>query len=109
MLGNKHKKWQDGEDGWFKNHSLSITIGIMMILQTAYAVWSGAHVWAKEDPFSLKDPALSTDFWIWWSWEYNVSLVADTFGVLLIVLFSKWFYEKGSAESTAKTADQEDE
>lgn len=28
------------------------------------------------------------DFWIWSSWEYNVSLVADTFGVILIVLQS---------------------
>ena len=40
-----------------------------------------------------------SDFWIWWSWEYNVSLLADTFGVILIVLLTKWLYEQGSEES----------
>jgi hypothetical protein len=36
----------------------------------------------------------------WWSYEYQQSLVAETYGVLLIVLPSQWLREVGSAEST---------
>jgi hypothetical protein len=36
---------------------------------------------------------------VWWGWEYQVSLVADTYGVILVVLLTKWLYERGSAES----------
>jgi hypothetical protein len=86
--------------GWWADHSLSIVLVVLMVAQTAYAIWSGAIVWAQEDPFQTKDPALTADFWVWWSWEYNVSLVADTFGVLLVVLLTKWLYERDSAEST---------
>lgn len=95
-------KWQGRQYSWVARHSLGLVLAVLLIAQTIYAVWSGSIVWANEDPFQAKDPALTADFWVWWSWEYNVSLVADTFGVLLIVMLSKWFYEQGSAESTSK-------
>jgi hypothetical protein len=92
-------KWQGREHHWIKRHSLSIVLAILLTVQTAYAVWSGVYVWDREQPLGPEIPSLGRDFWIWWSWEYNVSLVADTFGVLLIVVLSKWLYEAGSSES----------
>ena len=39
------------------------------------------------------------EFWQWWSFEFINSLVADTYGVLLVVVLTKWLYERGSDES----------
>lgn len=84
---------------WFSRHSLSIVLLTLMTVQTAYALWAGHHVWLSESRTHGENAAgWPKDFWIWWSWEYNVSLVADTFGVLLIVLLTKWLYEEGSDE-----------
>lgn len=91
------RRFQD--KGWFGRHSLSIVLWVMMIGQTAFAVWTGAFVFSREQPLGKGIPTFSHEFWAWWAWEFNVSLVADTFGVLLIVLLSKWLYEEGSAES----------
>lgn len=101
MLSGR-RKWQDpNKHGWLLRHSLSLTILFLMCIQTVHALWSGHRVWISEGADHGKTlSGWPTEFWIWWSWEYNVSLVADTFGVLLIVLLSKWLYEEGSAEST---------
>ena len=90
---------KDATGVWWRDHSLSLIIGAILIVQTAYAVWSGSFVFAREQPFGQNVLPWSRGFWMWWTWEYNVSLVADTYGVLLIVLLSKWFKEVGSAES----------
>ena len=63
-------------------------------------------VFSREQPFGEGVPTFGREFWAWWGWEYNVSLVADTFGVLLIVLLSKWLYEEGSAESNGDDGSQ---
>jgi len=83
---------------WWRDHSLSIIIGAILVVQTIYALWSGSYVFAREAPLGQSTTPWSGSFWIWWSWEYMVSLVADTYGVLLIVLLSKWLREVGSAE-----------
>lgn len=75
---------------WFGRHSLSIVLIIMLLAQTALSIWAGRIVFQAE--------GLKVNFWVWWVHEYNISLVADTFGVLLIVLLSKWLYEKGSSQ-----------
>ena len=86
---------------WWRDHSLSLVLAGMLLTQTAHALWAGHYVWLSEqaDHGSKGASGWPADFWIWWSWEYNVSLVADTFGVLLIVLLTKWLYEEGSDES----------
>ena len=93
------QKWQDAEHHWIKRHSLSLVLTALLIVQTVHAIVAGVYVWNREQPLGDGIPALGSEFWIWWSWEYNVSLVADTFGVLLIVVLSKWLYEEGSAEN----------
>lgn len=76
---------------WWKDHGLSIVLIALMTVQTALALWWGHKVWEAEE--------IPVGFWTWWAWEYNISLVADTFGVVLIVLLTKWLREKDSAES----------
>ena len=87
------------DHNWFYRHSLSLVLAVLLIAQTAHALWAGHRVWLSETR-THGDTAQGwpSDFWIWWSWEYNVSLVADTFGVILIVLLTKWLYEQGSDE-----------
>jgi hypothetical protein len=85
---------------WWRDHSLSIVIFGILVVQTGYAIYAGSYVFARELPLGDTVGPWSTGFWTWWGWEYMVSLVADTYGVLLIVLLSKWFREVGSAEDT---------
>lgn len=75
---------------WWGKHSLSIVLIVMLVAQTILSLWAGSIVFQAE--------GLKVSFWVWWVHEYNISLVADTFGVLLIVLLSKWLYEKGSSQ-----------
>lgn len=84
---------------WWRDHSLSLIIAAILIVQTGYAVWAGSYVFGRERPFGDRVVTWSSDFWVWWSREYNISVLADTYGVLLIVVLSKWFREVGSAES----------
>ena len=95
------RKWQDAsKHGWLKRHSLGLVLAAMLFVQTAHAIWAGHLVWISEGADHGKTlSGWPADFWVWWSWEYNVSLVADTFGVFLIVMLSKWLYEQGSSES----------
>ena len=96
VLSGKHK-WSE-DDGAIRRHSLGLILAGMLILQTAYAIWSGAYVFRREQPLGSSAHAWGQEFWVWWSFEYNISLVADTFGVFLIVMLSKWFTEQKSDE-----------
>jgi hypothetical protein len=85
---------------WWRDHSLSLILAAILLVQTAFAVWAGHEVWLGDQRDHGSETAgWPGDFWLWWSWEYNVSIVADTYGVILIVLLSKWFYEVHSKES----------
>lgn len=83
---------------FWQRHSLSIVLAAILIAQTALAVLAGHHVWGGEQQHA-GEPLEAGEFWIWFFWEYTISLVADTYGVILIVLLSKRLVEKGSAES----------
>jgi hypothetical protein len=76
----------------------------ILVSQTVFTLWP-VTLWLED---SLDHGAKLTElgeytdlsFLQWWSYEYQQSLVADTYGVLLIVLLRKWLREVGSAEST---------
>ena len=84
---------------WWRDHSLSLVIGAILLLQTAWVLWTGHAEWVSQQA-DHGNPAAGwpLEFWQWWSFEFINSLVADTYGVLLIVLLTKWFYERGSDE-----------
>jgi hypothetical protein len=87
------------QGSFLQRHSLSLVLAAILVVQTGIALWTGHHVWIGEQT-THGDPLDYAEFWIWFVWEYNISLVADTFGVILIVLLSKRLEEEGSAEST---------
>ena len=84
---------------FWQRHSLSLVLATILIVQTVIALWAGHTVWVGEQE-AHGEELVAGDFWVWFIWEYNISLVADTFGVILIVLLSKRLEEQDSAEST---------
>lgn len=86
---------------WWRDHSLSLVIGTIFVLQTLWVLLNGHAEWVSQQlDHGTKGPhGWPLEFWQWIGFEYVNSLVADTYGVLLIILATKWFYERGSAES----------
>ena len=84
---------------WWRDHSLSLVIGAILVTQTVWVIVTGHAEWlTQQEEHGGAAVGWPWEFWQWWSFEFVNSLVADTYGVLLIVLFTKWFYERGSAE-----------
>ena len=96
------------EGTFWERHSLSLVLAVILFVQTIAAIFAGHHVWSGEQEVHGQ-PLEMGEFWIWWFWEYNISLVADTFGVILIVLLSKRLEEAGSAESKHEQSPEEED
>ncbi|MGR0320679.1 DUF6766 family protein [Agromyces sp. ZXT2-3] len=96
------------EGTFWQRHALSIVLLLILSAQTVAAIFAGHHVWVGEQE-AHGAPLEAGEFWIWWFWEYNISLVADTFGVILIVLLSKRLEEVGSAESKHEETEETEE
>jgi hypothetical protein len=90
---------------WWRDHSLSLVITAILAVQTSYCLWAGWAVFVADQQAhgELVQGFWSAPFWQWWGFEYQVSLVADTYGVLLIVLLSKWLREVGSSEDSGSS------
>lgn len=50
-------------------------------------------------PSQYRAEDITGDYWTWWVFETVLSLEADVFGAIILVVFTKWFYEKRSAEA----------
>jgi hypothetical protein len=89
---------------WWVDHSLSLVLAAILLAQTAWMVWTGHAEWlAEQADHGQLAAGWPLEFWRWWSYEYAASTVADTYGVLLVVLLTKWLFERGSAESKDET------
>jgi hypothetical protein len=76
----------------WRDHSLVIVLTSTLAVMTVYSMLVGYQVWQQ-------DRAGNGPFWLWWSWEYNESILADVFGGLVLVYSTKKFREAGSPES----------
>lgn len=83
---------------WVRRHSLGLTLAAFFLAFTAGTLVFGRAEYAAEQAAHGQPPDVA-GFWIWWVFEYLMSLVADVFGLLLIVMLTKRLYELGSAES----------
>lgn len=84
---------------WWRDHSPSLVVETLLLAQAVWVVFIGHAVGLPAGrPTASRSPAGRLEFWQWWSFELVNSHVADTSGVLLIVLLTKWFYERGSDE-----------
>lgn len=84
---------------FWRKHSLSIVLVIVFIAMSVAYWFFGLADW-KSDQLAHGDPA---QVWPGYARHYVaemlVSNVADVFGAIVLVLFTKSLYEKGSAES----------
>lgn len=84
---------------WLREHSLSVALAALLIIQSLAFHFTEVSDWTSTQQAHGLATSLWPDYWIhYWS-EWFVSVLADTYGALLLVLFSKWFFEQGSAES----------
>lgn len=92
------REFPDGTP-WYREHSLSIFLVTILLVQTVAYWFSELPNW-RETQQALELPtALWPGYVLHFVAEYLVSILADTYGALLLVLASKWFFERGSAES----------
>ena len=90
-------RYKDNKN-WLKRHSLSLALIAVFIVQAVIVLVTGYPEYAAEAA-AHNEPVEMADFSIWFIYEMTVSIIADTYGALLLVLFAKWFYEEGSPES----------
>lgn len=91
---------------WVKEHSLSIVLILIFVIQGTITWFSGIPEWTQQQMVDGLTTALYPGYVIHWIYDFTTSLVADTYGAVLLVLFSKWFFERGSAESKDKDPEQ---
>lgn len=82
---------------WWHKHGLGITLGLIFATITATTIIVGYQEYASEQADHGQPPG--DGFWLWWTFEYSMSLVADVFGAILLVVLTKRLREIGSAES----------
>jgi hypothetical protein len=97
LFGSKHR-FSDSSN-WFKRHSLSLALIGVLLIQAVITITTG-HEQFVSDAKTHGDTPNNSAFALWIIYELTVSVIADTYGALLLVLFAKWFYEEGSPESS---------
>jgi hypothetical protein len=91
---------------FLRNHSLSIALTVLLVVQSVIFHFTQLPVWVSEAKAHGESTALWPGYWQFYTAAWFVSVLADTYGALLLVLFSKWFFEQGSAESEGSRAQQ---
>ena len=89
---------------WFHRHSLSLVLTALLVVQSVIFHFTRLPDWVSEQQAHGEPTALWPAYWLHYTAEWFVSVLADTYGALLLVLFTKWFFEQGSAESQGSRA-----
>jgi hypothetical protein len=87
---------------WWYRHSLSLSVATLVVVHLAVtAVMAHRWVWVPDQQVHGEPVGglWTPEFWQWYAVESNLSLLAEPWGFLVGVLFTKWFYEQKSAES----------
>ncbi len=91
---------------WIRDHSLSLVLTALLVVQSLVFHFTELPDWVGEQRAHGESTALWPAYWLHYTAEWFVSVLADTYGALLLVLFTKWFFEQGSAESEGSRAKQ---
>ena len=92
---------------FLKEHSLSIVLILILLIQSVDFFFIGHKNWVQQQQVYSKilEKDLPTgygDYLDEFRAEMMVSMLADTYGAVLLVLLNKSLYEKGSEESKSK-------
>lgn len=85
---------------WLKEHGLILALGALLIVQSVIFHFTELPDWVGSQQAHGLSTILWPEYWLHYSAEWFVSVLADTYGALLLVLFSKWFFEQGSSENS---------
>lgn len=88
-----------GHRNWWVRHSLSLVLVAILLVQSVAYHLTEVQDWTAEQQVLHQPTALWPAYWIHYGAEWFVSVLADTYGALLLVVLTKWFYEEGSEES----------
>src|SRR5690606_36371598 len=93
------RKQQHGVANFLRAHSLTLILVAILIAQLS-AYWiQGLQVWKQEQQSHGEQAEIWPDYVTHYMSEVWVSILADTYGALIIVFLTKYFYERRSAES----------
>jgi hypothetical protein len=98
VFPSQGRRWADHQN-WFLRHSLSLVLVAILVVQSIAFHFTRLPEWVAEQQAHQESTALWPEYWFHYGSEWFVSVLADTYGALLLVLLTKWFYEAGSAES----------
>lgn len=79
---------------WLRDHGLSIVLSTILVAFMAVSFVFGIWQYSAEQP-----PFEWSGFMVWWVYETVTSLEADVFGAIVLVVFTKYLFEKHSAEA----------
>lgn len=91
-------RWSKSERWWVR-HSLSIVLVAILIAQSLAFHFTEVPDWTADQRAHGESAGLWPAYWLHYSAEWFVSVLADTYGALLLVVLTTWFYEEGSSES----------
>lgn len=95
-----------GSKNFWVRHSLSLVLTAILVAQTVAFHFTRLPEWTSEQVAHGESAALWPSYWLhYWS-EWFVSVLADTYGALLLVLLTKWFYEQGSESAKDPDSDE---
>lgn len=79
---------------WWRDHSLSLAVIAIFLAHIAYDAWT---TWKIRQ---LEAAQLELPYWLEFTHDLNESVGAEPWGVLIVVLLTKWLYERGSDASS---------
>jgi hypothetical protein len=97
------------QGSWVREHSLSLVLAALLVVQSLVFHLTELPDWVGEQQAHGGSTRLWPAYWLHYSAEWFVSVLADTYGALLLVLLTKWFFEQGSSESQGSDGQQREE
>jgi hypothetical protein len=86
---------------FWREHSLTIVLGVVLVAWLAAGTWATWTEFRTNETAGLEQhaPFRSRRFAAYYLMQLAMNFVPEVMGLLLIVLLTKWFRERFSAES----------
>lgn len=100
-MGKSKKRVHPGRKvlRFVKEHSLTLALLSILIVQLAAYWFQGLSDWRSEQRAHDEAATIWPDYVTHYMAEVWLSSLADTYGAVILVLLTKYFWERGSAES----------
>lgn len=82
-----------------RRHSLSIALVAALLALLGFLLAVGPTVYRVDHELGPAEPLPTGPYWLWWTFELAMSIIADVFGPLLLVLLTKHLWETKTPEA----------